>query len=135
MAIREQYKGEVMPLDQNFEIPHKLVAEMRLRGPNHDDLRGLRVAWKNKEEEKFEFLPTDFIRFIQRKASMFLKAAEGADPSIKNELLNWALEELYDAREAIHQSQGNENEATRVRFQMLLPELEQQISDIEAQFN
>ena len=129
--MSNNYEAGLGPLEQAFEMPARLVAKMRARGPNHEDLRLARVEWKVAEEAKFVYLVSDPIRLRQRYASVYLEAAKGAKTSIASELMEWDLEELYDARDSADQMLNNDKEGIVVMGKMLLSELERQIAEIQ----
>ena len=121
-----------MPLAEFFEMPRELVDSMRERGPDHEDLRLLRVEWKGKEEARFTYLKTDHIRLRQRYASIYLKSAEGASPEIAEELREWAVEELNDAWTSADNMTNNADKDIVGRAELLRSEIEHQIDEIRA---
>ena len=122
-------KGEHLPLEQYYELPQELIEGLRARGLKQGDLDLIAMLenWVNKEKEKFKYLPTDDLRLMQRRASLYLKAVEGAEPEIARELLKFAIEDLQEAQIGTIQMSVDEEVESGARGKLILPELERQI--------
>ncbi|HEY4504768.1 MAG TPA: hypothetical protein VJI73_03275 [Candidatus Paceibacterota bacterium] len=87
----------------------------------------MRVIWKGELETLFGNEPADQITRLRYIAGAYLEAVSGAVPDIEHELREWALEELFSARDMADNMLANSKEEIVAQGATLLAEIKQEI--------